>query len=265
MGVFFIGTEDGNSASGYIVANGNVYPAVSGSSKFRDIPEGTHNYGSKEHPKKSQWTMTDAKNKAAGAARASSFWKWHIGPDKNGGGTIHDDRSFTTPEGNSYPNGGEREGVDFHWDGAKPGTAGCIGFQDRGAEAALDADPDQTVQVEYMADDAAMKAEIEKRLGACVDWSKVKAPNKPASAGGGTQLKTKKGTKVDKAHSSLLIGPQYREFAHQQAMLQGGGCVTQGNGTLLIGPEKYPASCVEHMTTDGSPIGNGEDSVLMLA
>jgi hypothetical protein len=41
----------------------------------------------------------------------------------------------------------------------------------------------------------------------------------------------------------------------------GGGVVAEGNPTVVVGPEQYPVARVEHMTSDGSPVADGEETV----
>jgi hypothetical protein len=244
----YFGVENGNYSSGYLIANGNVYPAVSGSGSLRDIPAGSYTHGDGEVPRADQPTMTD------GTGR-QKFRKFHVigtGPS----GEIWDPRK-------NNGKGGWRDGIELHYDGGNPGTAGCIGYQDPAAKDAITADPDKSVNVQYLADDEAVKRAVELRLGHPVDWSKINPPKKPGGGGSGTQSKTKKGKKVQKGNPKVLVGPKQRQIAHQQAMLEGGGVVAEGNPTVLVGSEQYPVSRIEHMTTDGSPLADGEDSVLL--
>ena len=41
----FYAVQSGPSASGYLIANGNVYPAVSGTSSLQSIPSGDYTHG----------------------------------------------------------------------------------------------------------------------------------------------------------------------------------------------------------------------------
>ncbi|HEY4116551.1 MAG TPA: hypothetical protein VGM56_01795 [Byssovorax sp.] len=254
----FIATESGNSASGYLIANGQVYPAVSGSAGLRDIPQGSYTHGDATPVRADQPTMTDG----TGRAKFREFHVIGTGPQ----GSLPESRSFTTHDHGKttpHPNGGYRTGVELHYDGGSPGTAGCIGYQDPAAKDALIADPDKSVNVQYMADDAAVKAEVERRLGHSVDWSKVAPPRKPGSGGSGTHTKTKKGKHVRRASHTVLVGPKARQLAHKTAALDGGDVVAEGNATVLVEPGRYPVARVDHMTTDGSPLADGEDSVLL--
>ncbi|HVY46713.1 MAG TPA: hypothetical protein VHB21_12580 [Minicystis sp.] len=262
----FIAVENGNSASGYLVVNGNVYPAVSGTSTLKDTPPGLHGYGDPEALRSDQPTMTDAPTgtKRTTAKQRAPFRKFHIigtGP----GGDIWDSRSFRSKVHGkwvNHPNGGWREGIEFHYDGGNPGTAGCIGFQDPAAKDALIADPNKTVNVQYVQDEAAMHAAVEAKLHRCLDWSKIPKPRAPAGTAG-TQSTTKKGKKVTKARHDVRGGKHQRQIAHKQAQVEGGYVVAEGSPTVFVGTEQFPVSGVDHLTTDGSPLATGEDSVVL--
>jgi hypothetical protein len=156
--------------------NGNVYPAASGSASLQDIPQGTYNYGNAEAlSEKQYYSMTDAPDRAhANAARAKAFRKFHIGTGPHGSGEIYDKRIKRN-----------RVGIEFHYDGGSPGTAGCIGYQDPAAKDALIADTDKQVRVKYVGSDAEARALVEQKLGHKVDWSKVKPRRAPGGGGGG--------------------------------------------------------------------------------
>lgn len=71
-------------------------------------------------------------------------------------------------------------------------------------------------------------------------------------------------------HGSLLafgedhrvyIGPEQRHLSHREATLVGGGSVTQGSATVVVGKPQYAVARVTDMTTDGSPIAIGEHTV----
>ena len=250
----YYGVENGQYSSGYLVANGNVYPAVSGSTGLRDIPAGSYTHAAGVPVREDQPTMTEGH----GVAGYQQFLILGTGP----GGTIRETRPYTTMDKVSHPKGGNRDGIELHYDGGYPGTAGCIGYQDPAAKDAIIADPDKSVNVQYLDSDDAVKRAIELRLGHLVDWSKIHPPNKPGG-GGGTQSKTKKGKRVENGNPSVLVGPKARQIAHQHAALEGGDVVAEGNPTVLVGAELFPASRVDHMTTDGSPLADGESTVLL--
>jgi hypothetical protein len=261
----YFGTEStnayGSTSSGYLIANGNVYPAVSGGGKFSDIPAGSYTHNDGETPRADQPTMTD------GTGR-QKFLKFLV-VGSAAGGNIHEKRAYWSKEKGQpwqyHPNGGDRDGIELHYDGGNPGTAGCIGYQDPAAKQAIVDDPDKSVNVQYLDSDDAVKRAVELRLGHPVDWTKVNAPKKPgaAAAGSGVQSTTKKGKKVDKGHTKVLVGPKSRYIGHKQAALIGGGMVAEGNPTVVVGTERYPVARLEHMTTDGSPVADGESSVLL--
>jgi hypothetical protein len=254
----FIAVESGNSASGYLIANGNVYPAASGTSSLLDIPQGTYNYGADEALSSNQYySMTDAPNrKEAKKRKGKGFRKFHIGTGPAGTGTIPDKRRPKDP----------RKGVEFHYDGGNPGTAGCIGYQDNAAKDALIADPNKTVTVQYVKDMDAVKAQVEQKLGHKVDWSKVSPLRKAGGGGGGgsgTHSKNRKGKKVKKANRTVLLGPKNRHTAHRLSLLEGGVQIADASTTVFVGPERLGVARVDDQTTDGSPIADGESSIMV--
>lgn len=251
----FIAIPNGNGASGYMIANGQVYPAASGGGPngALSIPEGNYTYGDPQRLSKKQYKgMTDKGD-------PDGFSKFHIGTGQNGEGTIPDPRRPKKP----------REGIEFHFDGGNTyGTAGCIGYQDNAARQALINDPNKTVSVKYVEDEAAMKAEIERRLGACVDWKQIKQPGQAGTArpnAGEVHSKTKKGNKVKAKNTKVRVGKKQRRIAHRRADLMGGGHITQGLARTYVGPSQHQVARVEHLTTDGSPVADGEASVLGIA
>lgn len=253
----FYGVPGSSSASGYLVVNGNVYPAVSGSNSLGRIPEGNYTYGGAETLSNDQWTMSNAKSKGEfqkNKKKYSSYKKFHIwgtGP----GTPIYDKRLKKN-----------RVGIEFHYDGGPTGTAGCIGYQDVRAKddlIAARAAGDNSAGVHYSGNMDQVKAAIEKKLGHKVDWSKVKAPRSPGGGGGGGQRsKTRRGKKIKRGNRSVLAGRRRLHTAHLEAPLEGGGKVVEGSGSVFVGPERYKVAGVEHSTDDGSPIGNGEETVL---
>jgi hypothetical protein len=263
----YFGVENGPYSSGYLVANGNVYPAVSGFPGWSSHPDGLRDIpaGSYTHQDGVPLREDQRKSMSDNESDISNFRQFLIigsGPN----GTIPEKRSYTTIDGIAHPNGGSRDGIEMHFDGKPYGTAGCIGYQDPAAKDAIIADPDKSVNVQYLADDEAVKRAIELRLGHLVDWTKIKPPVTPGtsgSSGSGTQSTTKKGKKVETGQPNVLVGPKQRQVIHKQSMLEGGGQVLEGNPTVLVGEGQLPVSRVAHMTTDGSPLADGEATVFL--
>lgn len=241
----YYAVQSGSSSSGYLVTNGQVYPATSGGPTLQTIPDGSNlTYGDDV-----ALSQKDVHGMSDGTGNKGGFRKFHIGTGPKGSGTIPDKTL-----------GRDREGIDFHFDGGNPGTAGCIGYQDRAAQDALIADPDKTVGVHYEKDMSDVLAGIEKQLGHKVDWSKVKTV-KPPAKGPGPQSKTKKGKKVKKGNATVLLGGNKRETAHKTSPLEGGGKVADSSKTVYVG--KHLVARVDDGTTDGSPLANGEPSILV--
>jgi uncharacterized Zn-binding protein involved in type VI secretion len=251
----YIAVETGNASQGYLIANGNVYPAASGTSSLLDIPEGSYTYGNAEALSSNQYySMTDAPNKKEAKKRkGKGFSKFHIGTGPEGTGNIPDKRRPKKP----------RTGIEFHYDGGGPGTAGCIGYQDNAAKDALTADPNKTVTVKYVKSMDEVKALVEQKLGHKVDWTKVKALRTPPApaAGSGTHSKNRKGKKVKKANKKVLSGPKRRQTAHRTALLEGGVQIADASTTVFV--EGLGVARVNDMTTDGSPVADGESSILV--
>jgi hypothetical protein len=239
----FIAVTNGSGASGYLIANGNVYPAASGGPGGMHVPGGHYTYGGPQALTKKQYHgMSDGKH-------PGKFRKFHIGTGPQGSGDIWD------PTLKRY-----RQGIEFHFDGGNPGTAGCIGFQDPTAKDALIADTDKHVDVSYMSNMDQVRAEVEKKLGHKVDWSKVPAPKAPG-ASSGTHSKTKKGKKVKKGHPHVLVGKKRRQVAHRTAPLQGGGKIVDGSPSVFVGRERFRVSRIDDLTTDGSVLASGEATI----
>ncbi|HEY4122478.1 MAG TPA: hypothetical protein VGM56_31655 [Byssovorax sp.] len=246
----YYGVEGPSASNGYLIANGNVYTAESGTSKLQDIPAGDYTYGDAiPLDKRSERTsMTDGSD----WHKFRKFHIWGTGPQ----GAITDPRKGRHKL--------QRTGIEFHYDGGNVGTAGCIGYQDPAAQQDLINDPDKSVQVQYFQTDAEVRAAIEAKLGHTVDWSKVRTRGRAGGAGAnaGLQSTTRKGKKVTKGNTTVKAGPHARDTAHIQASLEGGGQVVQGSQTVFVGPEMLPVSGVDHLTSDGSPLAVGESSIL---
>lgn len=252
----FYGVPGNSNATGYLVVNGNVYPAASGTSSLGRIPQGNYTYGKDEALSNDQWSMSNAKSKSEfqkNRKKYNSYRKFHIwgtGP----GGQIWDSRLKRW-----------RQGIEFHYDGGNPGTAGCIGYQDVAAKndlIAARAAGDNSVGVHYSGSMADVKAQIEKKLGHKVDWSKVKAPKGAGAGAAGQRSKTRRGKKIKRASRSVLVGRRGLHTAHRHAELEGGGKVADGSHSIFVERERFQVAGVDHLTDDGSPIGNGEDSIL---
>ncbi|MFT3764148.1 MAG: hypothetical protein QM820_01305 [Minicystis sp.] len=247
----FFATTKGDGATGYLIANGNVYPATSGGNGDQYIPEGNYNYGPPEaldnSAKKHQWrTMSDHNPKTR-----SEFKKFHIGTGPKGGGEIWDESLKRW-----------RKGIEFHYDGGNPGTEGCIGYQDPTARDALIADQNKTVSVKYVKDLEAARAEVEKALGHKVDWTKIENPKEPLHPGPGPQSNTKKGKKVKRGAMNTLSGPNHRQTAHLDSDLEGGGKIVMASKTVFVGRDQKGVARVEDDTTDG-PVATGEPTILV--
>jgi hypothetical protein len=245
---FYVGVRDGNHSQGLLAVNDNVFPAASGNATHLDIPEGNYTYGDEMAlEKKQRRTMTDGKGPM------KNFGKFPIGTGPKGEGDLPDARRPKTP----------RTVIRLHYDGGSIGTEGCIGFQDNAAKDALIANPDKRISVIYVKNIEEARALIEQKLGHKVDWSKVK-PNRTPEASGkgdGTHSKNRKGKKVKKANRRVLSGPRRRQTAQRLSLLEGGVQVADASTTVFI--EGLGVARVNDMTTDGSPVADGEGSILV--
>ena len=97
----YFAAENGSGSQGYLIANGNVYPAVSGPYGKGDIAPGDYTYGSPQHLNKSKgeyYTMTDAPSRKAATAERG-FRKIHIGKGANPEADFKDPRTGATRSG----------------------------------------------------------------------------------------------------------------------------------------------------------------------
>jgi hypothetical protein len=68
---------------------------------------------------------------------------------------------------------------------------------------------------------------------------------------------------VKKANKTVLLGPKLRHTAHRTALLEGGVQIAQASTTVFVGPERFGVARVDDQTTDGSPIADGESSIMV--
>jgi hypothetical protein len=93
----------------------------------------------------------------------------------------------------------------------------------------------------------------------------VKKPVPPRGSGlGSDRTKTKKGNQVKAEDLGVHIGPLGRKVTYLTAPLESGGEVTKGTSSIRVGQPQYLVAAVTHDTSDGSPLGNGEDSIHMM-
>ncbi len=174
MPIYFIAVTNGSRADGYLIANRQTFAARSGrlladtdparivngrSLERGEVPPGTYRIGeAMPLSGKNKLTMTDGKSDV------SRFQKFAIEPTasnrvKMSDGTwgVRDVRYPTEP----------RSLLRFHYDGDRPGSEGCIVYDDMRAQAALiqaqRADPE--VRVEYLNSQVEVRARVKAITG----------------------------------------------------------------------------------------------------
>lgn len=263
MGADYYGMEYGSSdavgSEGYLVTNGNVYPALSGPWTAKDmtrgtggdIPPGQYTYGDSR-------AATGKSFKDPNSKKGGVFFPIGTGPDQ---APIHDGRP-----GHAQT----RTDVGFHFDGGNPGTNGCIGYQQVEAQEALEADTSKTLTVHpYSSSLDQVHADIEAKLGHKVDWNKVEegrrhwAGQGPVTPAADVHSKNVRGRRVKKGVPSVGLGKRRRHTAHLESPLEGGVQVAQASNSVFVGPERKRVARVNDQTTDGSPLADGEGTILV--
>jgi len=277
MTTYFIGTTDGQVASGYLVANGDVYAARSGAHLYGrgHAPAGTYELGDGD-----PLASSESKSMAQEGSDWTTARKFEIagvGPSyeynaKEGKDGIKDPR---------FPDN-SRTGIRFHFDGKKPGTEGCVGYDDPAAQTSLtsayDAG-DREVQIIYVKT-AAEAREMAKRLSGKeppVDLrseelaatkpapveEKPKAAAKPGKGKKGETSKTKKGARLTQGEPTVRLGQKQLLAAHVDARHSGGGRIAEGSPTVFVGAKRRAFGRVQDPTTDGSKVASGDESILV--
>ena len=175
MPIYFIAVTNGQRADGWLIANNQIFVARSGRlladtdpSKIRngrstergEVPPGVYTIGKRMAlTDANRLTMTD------GGRDVSRFRKFEILPTastrqrtSSGEWGVRDAR---------YPNA-PRTLLRFHYDGDRPGSEGCIVYDDFRAQEALDAardNEDFEVRVEYLETEAQVRARVRAITG----------------------------------------------------------------------------------------------------
>lgn len=175
MPIYFIAVTNGQRADGWLIANNQIFVARSGRlladtdpSKIRngrstergEVPAGVYQIGQRMAlSSANRLTMSD------GSQDISRFKKFEILPtasnrQRTSGGEwgVRDAR---------YPDA-PRTLLRFHYDGDRPGSEGCIVYDDIRAQHALDAardNKDTEVRVEYLPNQAQVRARVREITG----------------------------------------------------------------------------------------------------
>jgi hypothetical protein len=253
-------TSTGKSAgtTGYLIVNGNVYPATSGGWAKGYLPAGSYAYGRPEN------LASDQHNSMArGDGDHKSFKKFRVlsvaGPYK--GQPLIEDARVGEP----------RTGIMLHYDGQytarAPGTAGCIGYQDPSAKDALinsQRAGDSSIKVTYVKDMDEVKRLVAQRAPG-VDVEKVQKPVRAGPVGRGAEVtsQNRKGKRVKLGQNDVLAGQKSLAMAHLTSPLTGGAEIAKGSSTVFVGPQQYQVARVDDPTTDGSEIADGVESVMV--
>ena len=175
MPIYFIAVTNGQRADGWLIANNQIFVARSGrlladtdpakirngrSTERGEVPAGVYQIGQR-------MALTDANRltMSDGQGDVSRFRKFEILPTasnrqrtSSGEWGVRDAR---------YPDA-PRTVLRFHFDGDRPGSEGCIVYDDFRAQAALDAsrtNKDTEVRVEYLRTEAEVRARVRAITG----------------------------------------------------------------------------------------------------
>lgn len=267
----FIAVQNGDQAQGYLVTNGEAFTARSGSNLYGrgNIPAGDYKVGA------GQDVRYDQRNSMA-KGNQKGFKKFLIsgvGPTDAGGGLIKDKRYPKKP----------REGIMFHYDGKKPGTEGCIGYDDVRAQTALEnarAAGDTDVRVIYVKSDAEARAMTKQLTGKdpppmtrgfgndgpaprATPAAKKPQRRRRTSQQRGDTSRIQHGARMAEGERTVLLGEKMLMAAHVDAAHTGGGRVARGSNSVYVGRRLLPFGRVSDPTTDGSELATGEPSVMV--
>lgn len=245
---------NGIGAEGYVVANGQVFPANSGPWTADGLP-----YGQGGDSPPGHWTHGDPQASGGKGERDpaghSVFFPIGTGPAQ---APMKDGRPGHVAV---------RTEVGFHFDGGNPGTNGCIGYQQSAAKDAIIAEGNDTADISYYPNLQAVQDAIEAKLGHKVDWAKAEEGRRHIPGFGppdpGVHSATVKKHKVKKGVPHVKLGPKARQTAHLDAPLDDGSKIADASTSVFVGEERKRVARVNDQTTDGSPLAVGESSILV--
>jgi len=173
MTIRFIAVTNGHRADGYLIAHGDIYVARSGrllddtapGKKERgEVPPGTYNIGkAMDLSAENKLTMTD------GSKDTSYFRKFAIMPTGSNTevGTKGKLKGVKGVRDTRYP-GEPRTLLRFHYDGDRPGSEGCIVYDDKRAQESIAAAVkagDSMLIVTYVKDQNEVRAQVQQHGG----------------------------------------------------------------------------------------------------
>ncbi|UQA56214.1 hypothetical protein [Polyangium aurulentum] len=264
---YYIGYTDGNGvgARGYLVSNGEVFGARSGSSTLRKTPEGTYTIDSNESVDgTAEPSLIDNNNKKA---RHRKFRFVGNGP-RNGGtepGTSYTALDGTTKQRPIINDGNiDRTGLLLHFDGGTTngnGTAGCIGYDSLGAQNALEsatASGDTSLRVIYVKDQKTAKTLAKMYADPPQDFH-----DRHPKWATGELSDIKNGNKMAEGEPTVVHGAKQHQAVGKDHLHTGGAKVAEGNSTILLGKQQKQMAGIDHATTDNSAVATGENSIQM--
>jgi hypothetical protein len=261
MGNYFIGVLNGNKAEGYLVSNGEVFTARSGSGGLAHLPEGKYNIESVEDAGADETSLKDPRNPR------HRYRKFRIAGNGPLNGGRQRGTSFTALDGTTKQrplindNGTSRDGILLHYDGGPRGTAGCIGYDSLGAESALQSSAnsgDTSLDVFFVKDQKTAKTLADMYAKPPQDFH-----DRHPKWATGEISDIKNGSKMAEGEPTVVHGAKQHEAVHEDHLHTGGAKVAEGNKTILVGSQQKPMAGVEHATTDNSAVATGEQSILL--
>jgi hypothetical protein len=270
MGNYYIGYTDGQGAAarGYLVSDGQVFDARSGSGSLRKAPEGDYTIDSAEDVG-AENSLKDPKNKDKQHKKFRIVGNGPLsGKKKTEPGTSYTALDGTTKERPIVMDGTrERTGLLLHFDGNSTltgsgnGTEGCIGYNSFGGQGALEnavGRGDTSLKVMYVKDQKTAKTLADMYANPPQDFH-----DRHPKWATGELSDIKNGAKMAEGEPSVVHGEKQHQAVHVGHLHTGGAKVAEGNSTIALGKQQKPMSGIDHATTDSSAVATGENSIQM--
>jgi hypothetical protein len=268
MGNYYIGYTNGQGAAarGYLVSDGKVFDARSGAGTLRKAPEGDYTIDSAENVG-AENSLKDPNNKNK---QHKKFRIVGNGPLAGGreAGTSYTALDGTNKERPIVKDGQlNRTGLLLHFDGNSTltgsgnGTEGCIGYNQFGAQGALENSVnrgDTSLKVMYVKDQKTAKTLADMYANPPQDFH-----DRHPTWATGEISDIKNGAKMAQGEPSVVHGQKQHQAVHVGHQHTGGAKVAEGNPTIALGKQQKPMAGIDHATTDNSAVATGEDSIQM--
>lgn len=268
MGNYYIGYTDGNGvgARGYLVSDGKIYDARSGTNSLRKAPEGEYKIDSQEDVGDEN-SLKDPNNKKK---QHKKFRIVGNGPLDGGRqrGTSYTALDGTDKQRPIVKDGNlDRTGLLLHFDGNSSltgsgnGTEGCIGYNSFDAQGSLSnavGRGDTTLKVMYVKDQKTAKTLADMYANPPQDFH-----DRHPKWATGEISDIKNGNKMAEGEPTVVNGEKQHQAVGVDHLHTGGAKVKEGNDTILLGKKQKPLAGIDHATTDNSAVATGENSIEM--